>query len=78
MPILVGQLNAGVNGLDNILNVLFDGEWHRVDALSERLELPEDRLKTMLEFLSEHGFVQYRTSDGSVRIDAGLKALMES
>ena len=77
MPVLVGQLNAGVNGLDNILNALFDGEWHSVDALSERLELPQDRLKTMLEFLSEHGFVEYRASDGSARIDAQLKAVME-
>jgi len=58
------------------MNVLFDGEWHGVDALSERLELPHDRVKTMLEFLSEHGFVEYRASDGSARIDAQLKTVM--
>jgi len=66
-----------MNRLDSLLELLSDGEWHRIADLSGRLRLPEPRLKTILLFLSEHGFVHYRESDGSVKIQSELKALME-
>jgi len=66
-----------MNRLDSLLELLSDGEWHRIADLSARLRLPEPRLKTILLFLSEHGFVQYRESEGSVKIQSELKALME-
>ncbi|OLB69424.1 hypothetical protein AUI06_08980 [archaeon 13_2_20CM_2_52_21] len=74
---MAGQSDIGRSGFDSILNMLFDGEWHEVDALSEKLKLPQARLRIILDFLSEHGFVQYRASDGSVRIALRLKVLME-
>jgi len=66
-----------MNGLDRILELLSDGEWHRIEDLSARLSLPDQKLKTIAYFLSEHGFVHYRESDSSVRIQSELKALME-
>ena len=74
---MAGQSDIGRSGFDSILNMLFDGKWHEVDALSEKLKLPQARLRIILDFLSEHGFVQYRASDGSVRIALWLKVLME-
>ena len=67
-----------MNGLDKILELLIDDEWHRIEDLSARLSLPRRRLKTVAYFLSEHGFVHYRESDSAVRIQFELKALMES
>jgi len=67
-----------MNSLDGILELLIDGEWHRVDALSAKLGLPEPRLRTMIDFLSEHGFVQYDSPDGLVKIDAKVRDLMDS
>ena len=66
-----------MNRLDSLLELLSDGEWHRIADLSGRLKLSEPRLKTILLFLSEHGFVNYRESEGSVRIQSELKALIE-
>ena len=75
----IGVCSANImNALDRILEMLVDGEWHRVEDLSARLGLPEQKLKTIAYFLSEHGFVHYRESDSSVRIESQLKALMES
>ena len=67
-----------MNGLDRIIEQLIDGEWHRIVDLSEKLEFPEPTLTTLLNFLSEHGFVVYRESDQAVKIQAQLKELMET
>ena len=54
----------------NILELLIDGEWHRISDLSVELELSQSRLKAILQFLSEHGFVDYRESDRTVNIQS--------
>ena len=67
-----------MNSLDEILELLLDEEWHRVRDLCLKLEYPETKLREILRFLSEHGFVHYRESDNSVRIQPQLKTLMEN
>jgi len=71
-------LPNGTHNLDNILELLIDGKWHRIGDLSNTLELPAPRLIGILHFLSEHGFVDYRESDRAVKIQAQLKELMEA
>jgi len=66
-----------MNDLDGILELLIDGEWHRVDDLSARLGMPEPTLTTLIDFLSEHGFVQYDGRDGLVKIDPQFNNLMD-
>ncbi len=68
----------GLREIDAILELLIDGEWHRIEDLSLMLDMPGDRLRSTLSFLAEHGFVQRRTHDGSVKIESELKSLMES
>jgi len=43
-------------------------EENAIEDLSTRLSLPEQKLKTIACFLSEHEFVHYRESDSSVRM----------
>jgi len=70
------QREPHMNGIDNILELLIDEDWHRTDELAASLELPEPRLREILRFLSDYGFVQYRETDNSVRIQSDLKNLM--
>ena len=65
-----------MNGLDRILDILVDGDWHTVRSLAANLSTPEVTLQPMLRFLSEHGFLYYRDSDSSVKIDSQLRDLM--
>ena len=69
---------SGIRNLDNILEFLRDGRWHRIAELSMTLEMVQPRLVEILHFLSEHGFVDYRESDQAVKIQGQLKELMET
>ena len=39
--------------------------------------MPEPTLTTLIDFLSEHGFVQYDGRDGLVKIDPQFNNLMD-
>jgi DNA-binding IclR family transcriptional regulator len=64
-------------GLDRILELLLDGDWHSVVDLSTKLAFPQERLEAILRFLSQHDFVRFRASDNSVKIQSQLRRLME-
>ena len=66
-----------MDGIEDFLRLLEDGQWHRLEIIA--LELGWTRAKTLklAEFLSEHGLVRYRSSDESVMIDPELSSLMQ-
>jgi len=62
--------------IEELLRLLEDGKWHRITEIYQSLKTKETSTKRLVEFLSEHGLVHYRSSDESVKIDSDLLALL--
>ena len=65
-----------MDGIEAVLRLLNDGDWHRLDALVSELGWTMAEVKAIVELLSDQGFVHYRSSDGTVRLDPELLSLM--
>ncbi|RLJ02651.1 MAG: hypothetical protein DRP08_04435 [Candidatus Aenigmatarchaeota archaeon] len=64
--------------VDRLLEILGDAEEHKITELYRRVSLTPETIRTVIEFLHEHGFVKkYLKEDGIyVRITAkGLEFL---
>lgn len=72
-----GLLANQISRVNGVLQLLLDERWHPIADLSIALQLPEPKLVTIVRFLSQHGFVRYRESDGCVRIEYGFKAIIK-
>ncbi len=66
-----------VDGIGALLRALEDGKWHRREELAIHLSWTESRVERFVQYLLDHGFVSYRTSDKSVKIDEELLSLMK-
>jgi DNA-binding IclR family transcriptional regulator len=65
-----------MDGIEEFLRVLNDGNWHRTGDLASELGWTWSRTRRLAEFLSEHGLVHYRRLDESVMLDAELLDLL--
>jgi DNA-binding IclR family transcriptional regulator len=64
-----------MDGIEALLRALDDGYWHLLRELASGLGWRMSETKRLVEILSEHGLVQYRGSDGTVRLDPELLSL---
>lgn len=55
--------------VDRTLEILKDGEWHSLNAVIEELDLPEEKVKRILQFLTEFGFIVFDEKKERVRVD---------
>lgn len=55
--------------VDKALEILKDGEWHSLNAIIEKLDLPEMKARKILQFLTEFGFIVFDEKEKRVRID---------
>ncbi len=62
--------------VDEILEVLIDGELRSYSDLAQKLSLREEKIKEILKFLEEFDFV--RIVDGKARIDTAVKRALGS
>lgn len=65
-----------MDGIEAVLRLLNDGNWHRLVDLGSQLGWTRAEVKAIVELLSDQGFVHYRGSDGTVRLDPELLSLM--
>jgi DNA-binding IclR family transcriptional regulator len=64
-----------MDGVEALLRALDDGHWHLLGELASRLGWTTTETKLLVEILSAHELVQYRRSDGTVRLDPELLSL---
>jgi DNA-binding IclR family transcriptional regulator len=64
-----------MDGVEALLTALDDGQWHTIGDLASQLDWTRSNTIGLVEILSDHGFVQYRRSDGTVRLDPELQYL---
>ena len=62
--------------LENFFTILKNGSWHNMDELSNKLDMPEDKLIELSRFLSEHGLVKYDEKENRIRLEPRWKLLL--
>jgi len=65
-----------MDGIESILRVLEDGHWHPISDLASRIGRSTTITEQIVEFLSEHGLLNYRSSERMVRLDPEFLSLM--
>ena len=58
--------------LDKILLILKDGEWHGIQALSEYINVPQDKMAHIIGFLTEFDFIQLDDTQKKVKLQPPL------
>ena len=62
--------------IEKFFSIIKDGEWHRIDELSDRLGLPISRLAEFSKLLSEHGLLKHEEKTGKIKIESLWKLLL--
>lgn len=66
-----------MDGVERLLRLLEDGQWHVVDDLASQLGWSEHKTLELAEFLADHGIVTYRARDRSVKLDSALLQILQ-
>ena len=62
--------------LQNILELLSDGEFHRLEYLQMKTGLNEKQTKAAAKFLTEYGFIEKNNENEKIRISKAAKILL--
>jgi predicted transcriptional regulator len=58
--------------LDKILLILKDGNWHAIQTLSENINIPQNKLIHVIDFLTEFDFIQLNDTQKKVKLQPPL------
>jgi predicted transcriptional regulator len=58
--------------LDKILLILKDGNWHSIQALSENINIPQNKLTHIIDFLTEFDFIQLDDTQKKAKLQKPL------
>ena len=63
--------------IEQVVDVLKDGEWHQLDEIGEKCELSEVKVESILKFLAEYGFIKINSSGRKVKVGLSLQKFLE-
>ena len=63
--------------IEQVVDVLKDGEWHQLDEIGEKCELSEVKVEGILKFLAEYGFIKINGSGRKVKVGLSLQKFLE-
>ena len=63
--------------IEQVVDVLKDGEWHQLDEIGEKCELSEVKVESILKFLAEYGFIKINGSGRKVKVGLSLQKFLE-
>ena len=63
--------------IDNILELLSDGEWHHVKELLSATHAKPIRLLTCINFLIHHDFIQINRKEGKIKLLPQIKDFLD-
>ncbi len=62
---------------DDVLCIFGDGREHGVGEVAKAVSLPEPKVRKVLDFLAEFGFIEYDKRKGKARASpAGMRILL--
>ena len=64
------------NKLCDLLDMLSDGKWHEADQLRQSMNLPEDEMKEILDFLGKYHFAEVDEKKDRLKVDKDFKKIL--
>jgi predicted transcriptional regulator len=64
--------------LDEIIDLLLDGQWHFIDDLAKALDTDYTQLSEALRFFEHYGFIHVDHPRNRVSIDTVIQALYQT
>jgi len=61
--------------LEKLLSLLSDNVWHNIAEITEALEIPQDKIQRIIEFLAEADLVQHSPQTNQIKINQNWKTL---
>lgn len=61
-----------MSGIDEILWLLRNGEWHDLKEITENIELSEFKVEIAVSFLWEYGFIQLNEKARKIRLQPSM------
>ena len=66
-----------MNSIDEILEMISDGEWHTIkEVLSVTYETPL-KVLTCINFLAHHDFIQVDRAEGKIKLLPSVKEMLD-
>ena len=62
--------------IDDVVELLRDGEWRNLQDLAKDLKLPPEKLQQIIQFLKNLEFIKLDEEQQKAQIDTDLKQLM--
>jgi len=59
--------------LEKLLSLLSDNVWHNIAEITEALEIPQDKIQRIIEFLAEADLVQHSPQTNQIKINQNWK-----
>lgn len=63
--------------IDNILEMLQNGEWHYLKEISEKTQLDEFKVKLLTSFLAEYHFIELDRKEQRTRLTRPLLSFLK-
>ncbi len=65
-----------MSSINEVLELLVDGEWHTLTEVSKALKISFEELDSIVHFLSKYGFIEVGDDLIKVKVDKGFKELV--
>lgn len=65
-----------MSSINEILQILADGDWHSLTEISKMLKISFEELDTVVHFLSKYGFIEVSDDLIKVKMEKGFKELV--
>jgi DNA-binding IclR family transcriptional regulator len=62
--------------ISEILEMLGDGQWHRLEEIQERIELNEIQIQQITDFLRAYNFIETDRENKNVKINEEARRLV--
>jgi len=64
--------------LEKLLSLLSDNVWHNTNEIAEILEIQQNKLLQIIEFLTEADLIQYNPATSQIKLNQNWKTLYEN
>jgi hypothetical protein len=62
--------------IEELFDIIKDGEWHDVTELADQIEIQIDKLIEFSKFLSEQGIIKYEDKTHRIKIEPEWKGIL--
>jgi hypothetical protein len=62
--------------LEQLLVLLSDSVWHNIDEMGKTLEIPQDKLRQTIKFLTETDIIQHNPATSQIKLNQNWKTLI--